>query len=581
MPTYRGKSSKGSSDKNDAYLRYYLYEIDERLGEDEVFYVNLHPMARKVVNFKEFQHIKPFPAGWETYEFLSIADVLITDYSSVFFDFACTRKKIVLFQYDEEAYFSERGVYMSPRELPFPIVADVPGLLREMRSEKQYDDEAFLQTYCPYEGKDATRALCDFFVLGRQENLIASKIPDNGKENVLIYAGNLFSNGITTSLFSLLSKIDLQKRNYLLAFYQQAALPDQERLLALPEGVAYCALTGVPNYRHLDKLLHALFRRKALGANGYIKWQKRFLQTSFDREYGFLRLDHVIHYSGYGDDTILRLSTFPKNRILYVHSDMLGEMALKDYVRRDVLAHSYRTYDHVAAVSQDVKGSTVSISGRSDNVSVVRNFFDDRDIQTKAAQPIRFDPGTKATITEEELIRKLDSPAQKFISIGRFSPEKGHLKLIDAFQRCLRTKPDSELIIIGGYSFGNYFQVTRDYADRLGIGDRVTLIQRLSNPFPIVKRCDFFVLSSEYEGFGLVLLEADALGLPVLSTDVPGPRGMLTEFGGTLVENSVDGLYGGMIALSEGRVAPMHIDFDQYNEEANRRFEALLTTQKN
>ena len=49
--------------------------------------------AKNTAEVSKLKHIKNFPAEYETYDFLNIADVLVTDYSSVFFDYACTRKK--------------------------------------------------------------------------------------------------------------------------------------------------------------------------------------------------------------------------------------------------------------------------------------------------------------------------------------------------------------------------------------------------------------------------------------------------------------------------------------------------------
>ena len=92
--------------------------------------------AKDNVALKSFKHIKRFPSNYETYDFLNICDVLVTDYSSVFFDFACTRKKIVLFPYDKEEYLQDRGMYFSMDELPFPQVVDIVSLLEELRSEK-------------------------------------------------------------------------------------------------------------------------------------------------------------------------------------------------------------------------------------------------------------------------------------------------------------------------------------------------------------------------------------------------------------------------------------------------------------
>ena len=139
MPTWRGTISKIGNARDNAYLIYYLCELDKMLNDDEELYVNLHPLfatSKNAINLNGFDHIKPFPKEYETYEVLNIADVLITDYSSVFFDFANAKKKIVLFPYDKEEYLESRGMYINMDELPFPQVFDIQSLLRELRSEK-------------------------------------------------------------------------------------------------------------------------------------------------------------------------------------------------------------------------------------------------------------------------------------------------------------------------------------------------------------------------------------------------------------------------------------------------------------
>ena len=82
---------------------------------------------------------------------INIADVLISDYSSVIFDFVCTGRKIVLFTYDKEEYQQERGMYMKIEKLPFPNVDNIHDLVSELRSPKKYSDEAFGELFCKYD----------------------------------------------------------------------------------------------------------------------------------------------------------------------------------------------------------------------------------------------------------------------------------------------------------------------------------------------------------------------------------------------------------------------------------------------
>ena len=99
----------------------------------------------------------------------------------------------------------------------------------------------------------------------------------------------------------------------------------------------------------------------------------------------------------------------------------------------------------------------------------------------------------------------------------------------------------------------------------------------MSNPYPLIKMCDYFVLPSLYEGFGLVIVEADILGLPCFSADITGPRYFMQKYGGTLVEDSQAGILDGMRACIEGKIPErLNIDYEQYNREAVAQFEALI-----
>ncbi len=394
MPTYRGDFANKKENRSFVYLFYYLFELDKAMEEGEIFYVNLHPLAQKSVNFSEFKHLRPFPKEYETYEFLNVADVLITDYSSVFFDFALTRQKIVLFTYDKDEYLADRGLYMPMESLPFPQVADVPSLLAELRSGKQYDETAFLQKYCSYDSIDASARLLDFVLLGKNTGLTAEPIPANGKENVLIYAGNLAANGITTSLRSLLNTIDLSKRNYYISFMTGKMKNNRENLLTFPSDVQYFPLTGDMNLTLTERILRKLFKEKILSAKWYMKWVGKRVHQDLSRTVGTARFDRLIQFNGYEQEVILRYSSFDGPNIIFVHNDMTEEIRSRGNQRGDVLRYAYSHYDKVAVVTEDIMPPTKKISHCHDNLQVVRNTIPYNTILARSEEELRLDPFT-------------------------------------------------------------------------------------------------------------------------------------------------------------------------------------------
>lgn len=579
MPTWRGTVDKVGVSKNDAYLMYYLCELDKRLTDDEIFYINIHPMAMHAKNTAEvskLKHIKNFPAEYETYDFLNIADVLVTDYSSVFFDYACTRKKVVLFPYDKDEYLCDRGMYMDMDDLPFPQVFDLDALVNELRSEKNYDDTEFVKTFCTWDNIDATAQLCDRTILGIDTGLTVAPVPNNGKENVLIYAGDLAKNGITTSLRSLTNEIDLNKRNYYISFIQGKAKKNADQLVTFNPKVNFFAVSDYFNLSFKDKAIRKLFNLGIIKAKTYMKHAKTRVQQNFIRAYGQSKFDTVIQFCGYERDLILLYSRFDGNNAIWVHNDMVAEMKLKSNQRKDILRYAYNNYNKVVAVTDDIVASTQKLAGTDKKIDIVKNTIDYKTILANSEQPIALDPTTKCSVEPEKFYEIMQSDAKKFINIGRYSPEKGHDRLIDAFYKLWQKDNSIYLIIIGGNSRANKYEELVEKVNEMGLSENVILLLSVSNPYPIIKACNGFILSSLYEGFGLVLAEANILGLPIVSTDITGPRTFMNKYGGTLVEDSEDGVYKGLEMLYNNEIKPINVDYEAYNRECVAEFEKLF-----
>ena len=134
MPTWRGSLGNRKDDDQFIYIMHLLMELEKKLSDDYIILTKLHQLSSNMVNFRKFEKIFSFPDGYETYEVLSCADILITDYSSVFFDFANTNKKIILYAYDYDQYFEDRGMYLNYKDLPFPIVYNEIDLIRDRKS---------------------------------------------------------------------------------------------------------------------------------------------------------------------------------------------------------------------------------------------------------------------------------------------------------------------------------------------------------------------------------------------------------------------------------------------------------------
>ncbi|MBC8737350.1 glycosyltransferase [Paraburkholderia sp. UCT31] len=121
----------------------------------------------------------------------------------------------------------------------------------------------------------------------------------------------------------------------------------------------------------------------------------------------------------------------------------------------------------------------------------------------------------------------------RFVSMGRLTEQKNQALLLDAFAKYRSVDADATLTLIGD---GPLRAPLQEYARAHALDEYVTFTGELQDPFPVLKASDAFVLSSDFEGFGNVLVEAMSIGLPVISTDCPhGPGEILGGGAGILV----------------------------------------------
>jgi len=110
-------------------------------------------------------------------------------------------------------------------------------------------------------------------------------------------------------------------------------------------------------------------------------------------------------------------------------------------------------------------------------------------------------------------------PRIRFGTIGRLVPAKGHAVLLDAFARVVREAPDAELSVFG---YGDLHDSLAAQIAHLGLEGKAKLEGRTEDSAETLQDLDVFVFSSLNEGLPLVILEAMAAGLPIVSTDAGG-----------------------------------------------------------
>lgn len=548
----------------------YLKDIDAKLNDNQVLLVKFNVFNQNM-DLSSFTHIQEFPQGYEIYSILNMTDCLITDYSNVFFDYANSKRKIILFNHEEE--FLDDGLYLSVQDLPFPKVQTVDDLIYELNSPKNYDDGEFINQFCNHDDYDACKKLCRHVFKG-EKSFIEEEI-ENDNKNVLIFAGGLKSNGMTSSMINILNKIDLQNFNIFICYSSWDPFLEENHVEAfsrMPDGIEYCPLRMSINFTVSEhrKFISFLKNPDKKLSDDLIKMFKRELHRAFN---GF-HFDSIIHFNGYGIEETMLFSVSDSKKTIWVHNDMVQEIRGKDNQNLSVLKHVYNEYDNVVVVSPDLIKPTSKISGRKDNIKLVHNVNNIDAIKRKSQMNIEINDSCEVITNNPEGIEGvLNNSAKKFITIGRFSPEKGHKRLINAFNNYCEDNPDTQLIIIGGY--GPSDDETVNWAMQSKFADNITIIKSILNPMPILKRCDLFVVSSYYEGWPMVIMEADAFRIPVIATDINGTQWM-RDYGGYIVENSEEGILQGMHDFSLGKVNPLGINYGEYNKKAIDEFLEII-----
>lgn len=137
-------------------------------------------------------------------------------------------------------------------------------------------------------------------------------------------------------------------------------------------------------------------------------------------------------------------------------------------------------------------------------------------------------------IVPEYFHSKLDN--KQAIAMGRIQYQKGFDTLTDVFEIVHKKHPDW---IVNIYGDGNYKDKIEKYIKQKGLEDVVVLKGRTTDVFSVMRNSSFFILSSRFEGFGMVIAEAMTQGLPAISFDCPtGPSDIIqTNVNGILVEN--------------------------------------------
>lgn len=237
-----------------------------------------------------------------------------------------------------------------------------------------------------------------------------------------------------------------------------------------------------------------------------------------------------------------------------------------NWIFKFIIKKLYNTVDYVVSVSQEAREDLIENFRMFQSKTVcIYNPVD-----TELINDIK-----KCTLNlkEQELF---DNPI--VINVGRLNEAKGQYHLIKAFYHVKQQVENAKLVILGE---GKLRKELQDLIKKLDLENSVYLLGFKENPYKYMFRAKVFVLSSLYEGFPNVLLEAMACGLAIVSTNCKsGPVEILQtrETVGTQSDGSVE-IYGILTTPFDVGVKKSN-DLCKAEEELANNIEALLKNEE-
>ncbi len=212
-PTWRGTDVHNPTDNVQEYGD--VLHALQQAGTLERYNVllRLHQASHDLVRGTPFERYA-IPPTIDANELLSAVDVLITDYSSIAFDYLCTGRPVLFYMPDLSTYEESRGIYFSPEELPGPCFYDLSSLseavskLDAIRSDCAEKYDCVRTWACPNDdGRVSERILENIIQVKASRNKPAGTL--TSKPRFLLFAGSLRKPGLLDWLNATLSNLNL------------------------------------------------------------------------------------------------------------------------------------------------------------------------------------------------------------------------------------------------------------------------------------------------------------------------------------------------------------------------------------
>ncbi|OAK67683.1 CDP-glycerol:glycerophosphate glycerophosphotransferase [Lederbergia galactosidilytica] len=330
-PTWKG-TDVGNVNDDVLQIHADIQTLVKKYGVQYNFLIKVHPFLFEEAG--KYPDIQDYlvPDYVDTNELLAAVDVLITDYSSIFFDFLVTDKPILFYTWDLDVYNEERGQYLRHDELPGPLLFTVRELAEALENIKaiqatfQEKYQRAKQRFTGHDDGHVTERIISY-IFQNKGQVKAVNNSHTKKEKILIYPGGMRNNGITSSFLNLMNNIDYERYDVTCFTAAPQSGEALNNLRKVHPNVRMLFKPGLPVYTffevYQDKLVHNR------GKNGTLA-NRLFPEQAFAREhrrlFGKAQFDYVIDFSGYSLYWAkYLLPAEAKQKICFMHSDLWAD----------------------------------------------------------------------------------------------------------------------------------------------------------------------------------------------------------------------------------------------------------------
>jgi glycosyltransferase involved in cell wall biosynthesis len=199
-----------------------------------------------------------------------------------------------------------------------------------------------------------------------------------------------------------------------------------------------------------------------------------------------------------------------------------------------------RRFDHLIAVSQARRDEMIAARISESHISIIHNAIDTN----------VWSPGQSRNDLLAELGIEQSFPVVGYV--GRIMPEKDLVTWLRAAALVAEKYPLARFILVGDGRDGKTLHELKNLATKLGIADRVLFPGYRLNLLPFYSAFDIFTLTSLHEGLPNCILEAMAMGIPVVTVDVGGAKELVSDgnSGYVLPQGDAYGLAQAILALT-------------------------------